>query len=349
MNLRTLEIYCEVVMRRSFSKAAGSLGVSQSLVSQTVSVLEERLGSQLIDRSSRPIELTSGGEQYFEGCRALLRDFRQLEDGITAGTEKVTGRLRVAAIYSAGLLQMETYVGLFRRNCPDVQFTLEYLQPAEVYERVARDDVDLGIVSFPKDNTEFSCVPWQDQPLSLVVAATDPLARESSASVQELNGKEFVAFTQDLEIRRRISRWLRKLKLNVNVVQEFNSIEHIKRAVEIGTGVSVLPRATAQREVEFGTLATVDFCDVNWYRPLGIVHRRAKSLSKAAAKFVELLHEPVGPEAVEVSPLQIPELGNRPDQSSDKCSAAADSSANGRTKDVEKPRKKSVGKPQQAG
>jgi DNA-binding transcriptional LysR family regulator len=349
MNLRTLEIYCEVVVRRSFSKAARSLGVSQSLASQTVSLIEERLGSQLIDRSSRPFELTSAGEEYFEGCRKLLSDFRRLEDGITTGTEKVNGRLRVAAIYSAGLLQMERYVGLFRQNCPDVEFSLEYLQPAEVYTRVTRNDVDLGIVSFPKDNSDFSCIPWQDQPLTMVVAASHPLAGQLSVSVQDLNGKDFVAFTRDLEIRRRISRWLRKLKLSVNVVQEFDSIEHIKRAVEIGTGISVLPQATALREVEFGTLATVDFCDVKWFRPLGIVHRRAKPLSKAAAKFVELLHEPVGGQGAEGFPGQIPELGVRPDQDFDNCSAVTDSSANGRTITAGQPRKKAVAKPQQAG
>ena len=293
MNFKTLEIFCEVVAKRSFSKAAKGLGVSQSLASQTVSLIEDRLGTRLIDRSCRPFEVTIAGQQYFEGARKLLADFQRLEDGITTSTEKVNGRLRVAAIYSAGLLQMETYVRTFREQCPDVDFSLEYQKPSEVYERLANKEVDLGIVSFPKDNSDFNCIPWQDQPLSMVVAASDSRASQQSVSVQDLNGKDFVAFTKNLEFRRRISRWLRKLKLNVNVVQEFDSIEHVKRAVEIGTGVSVLPRATVLREVAFGTLATIDFCDVNWYRPLGIVHRRTKPISNAAEKFIELLHEPV--------------------------------------------------------
>lgn len=296
MNLRTLEIFCEVITRNSFSRAATALGVSQSLVSQTVGLLENRLGTKLVDRSSRPFSVTPAGSRYFEGCRRLLADFQQLEDGVINASERLHGRLRVASIYSAGLLQMETYVRSFKTNWPEVEFSLEYLQPDGVYERVAAGDVDLGIVSFPKDGGEFACIPWQDQPLSVVVAADHKLASAKTISVQDLAGKDFVAFTSNLEIRRRISRWLRKLKLNVNVRQEFDSIEHVKRAVEIGTGVSVLPTATVQREVEFGTLASVGFSDVDWYRPLGLVHRRSKPLSNAAAKFVELLHEPPGTE-----------------------------------------------------
>lgn len=313
MNLRTLEIYCEVVARRSFSKAAKALGVSQSLASQTVSLIEERLGTRLIDRSCRPFELTAAGQQYFEGTRKLLADFQRLEDGITTSTEKIQGRLRVAAIYSAGLLQMETYVRAFRSMWPNVEFSLEYRQPSEIYELLANGDVDLGIVSFPKDNSDFNCIPWQNQQLTLVVAADDPRATLASVSVQDLNGKDFVAFTKDLEIRRRISRWLRQLKLSVNVVQEFDSIEHVKRALEIGTGVSVLPKATVLREVQFGTLAAIDFCDVDWYRPLGIVHRRSKPLSNAAEKFIELLHEPPDTVGDQVRRKQSAESGSGPD------------------------------------
>ncbi len=97
MHLRNVEIFCDVVARRSFSRAAEAHHVSQPSASQAVHVLEERLGTQLIDRSKRPLELTAAGEIYFDGSRKLLDSFHRLEDRVRqVENNKVAGRLRVA-------------------------------------------------------------------------------------------------------------------------------------------------------------------------------------------------------------------------------------------------------------
>ena len=72
MPLRTVELFCDVVALRSFSKAAVERAVTQSSVSQSISLLEKRLGVQLIDRGKRPFELTPAGAVYHEECRSLL-------------------------------------------------------------------------------------------------------------------------------------------------------------------------------------------------------------------------------------------------------------------------------------
>ena len=82
MHLRSVEIFCEVVHQRSFSKAAEVFNVSQSSVSQAVQSLEDRLGALLLDRSKRPFELTPAGTVYFAGCRKLLESFHAMEDQV---------------------------------------------------------------------------------------------------------------------------------------------------------------------------------------------------------------------------------------------------------------------------
>src|SRR6516225_7762630 len=109
MHLRFVEIFCEVAQRRSFSKGAKVQDVSQSSASQAVSHLEKRLGAQLIDRSKRPLELTPAGQVYFDGCRELLERFRAVEDRVQAIADRVAGPVRIAAIYSVGLMQMEDF------------------------------------------------------------------------------------------------------------------------------------------------------------------------------------------------------------------------------------------------
>ena len=297
MPLRTVELFCDVVALRSFSKAASERAVTQSSVSQSIAALEKRLAVQLIDRGKRPFELTPAGVVYHEGCRALLDEYRKLEDRVRQMVDKVVGKVRIAAIYSVGLSEMDRYVAKFREQFPEVELRIDYLHPDEVYRRVSADEADLGLVSFPKEGGEFTAQEWQQQPMVLVVPPDHKLVDEgreqSGVSVQALEGEDFVCFTEELKIRRQIDRWFKGEKISVNVVHSFDNIENIKRTVEIGSGVSILPEPTVRREVDAGTLVALQLKDVAWHRPIGVIHRRNKTLSTAASKFKELLKAPV--------------------------------------------------------
>ncbi len=297
MPLRTVELFCDVVALRSFSKAASERDVTQSSVSQSIAALEKRLAVQLIDRSKRPFELTPAGVVYHEGCRTLLDEYRKLEDRVRKMVDKVVGKVRIAAIYSVGLSEMDRYVAKFREQFPEVELRIDYLHPDEVYRRVSADEADLGLVSFPKEGGEFTAQEWQQQPMVLVVPPDHKLVDEgreqSGVPAQALEGEDFVCFTEELKIRRQMDRWLKGEKISVNMVHSFDNIENIKRAVEIGSGVSILPEPTVRREVDAGTLVALHFKDVAWHRPIGVIHRRNKTLSTAASKFTELLKAPV--------------------------------------------------------
>jgi len=292
VNLRDIELFCEVANQRSFSKAAKSLGVSQPVASETVKSLEERLGTDLINRSQRPLELTPAGQVYFEGCRELLDSFRRLEDRLQQLRDKVVGPVRVAAIYSVGLLQMDSYVKHFQRQYPEAEMELRYVHPDEVQRRVLADEADIGLVSFPPKRADVVCIPWQEQEIVAVVPQQHRLAPRAKILASELNGESMVAFTTGLQIRTEMDRWLRQAKVHVAVVHEFDNIENIKRAVEVGSGIALLPIPTVRRELEIGSLRAVKLEDVKWTRPLGIIHRRHKVLTTAVKRFLELLQQP---------------------------------------------------------
>jgi len=291
MHLRNVEIFCDVVARGSFSKAADAHNVSQSSASQAVHMLEKRLGCRLIDRSKRPFELTPAGQIYYDGCRRLLEEFRCIEDQVQQMRNKVVGRVRVAAIYSVGLLQMDAYVKRYEALYPDATLQLEYLHPDDVYSRIVSDEADVGLVSFPRDGGEISCIPWQEQEMVLVVSPSHRLAGRESVPVEELEGEDYVGFTPELTIRKQVDRWLKQSKVSVNIVHEFDNIENIKRAVEIGSGVALLPAPTVRREFDADLLECLRIEGKKWFRPLGIVHKRNRTLTTAANKLVELLHE----------------------------------------------------------
>jgi len=296
VHLRNVEIFCDTVVHRSFSKAAEARGISQPAVSQAIQQLEDRLGLTLIDRSKRPLELTSAGRVYYDGCRKLLDDFRDVEGRVQQLNGRIIGRVRIAAIYSIGLLQMAEYVQEFQTRYPEVDLRLDYLHPDDVYSRVRSDEADLGLVSFPKDGGDVASVPWQLQEMGLVVPPRHPLAGQSIRKLADLQGAMFVGFTPDLTIRRETDRLLKKHRVSVELVHEFDNVENIKRAVEIGAGAAILPLATVRREVDAGLLVAIHLQDVQFIRPLGIIHKRHKHLSTAAERFVQLLCEELGAE-----------------------------------------------------
>jgi len=294
MHIRSLKIFCDVVDRRSFSRAADDNNISQSSCSQVVQAIEERLGVQLLDRSKRPFELTPEGQRFYDGSRQVVKRYTELEEEVRTLHDAEARSLVVASIYSVGLHHMSAFMQRFSAEHPRAAVRLEYLHPHRVCEVVENGDADLGIVSYPKESDALAAIPWRNEPMVIVCHPGHRLARESSASLKAVAGESFVAFEQGLAIREAIDRALARSHAEVNVALEFDNIETIKRAIEIDAGVSVLPEPSVRREIALGSLAKVAIennGEASFVRPLGIVHRRDRRLSELASQFVGLLQK----------------------------------------------------------
>src|SRR6185436_18879856 len=131
---------------------------------------------------------------------------------------------------------------------------MEYLHPDEVYERVRDDLVDFGLVSYPSRSRELTVVNWREEEMVVVCAPKHPLARFKRISPARLNGEKHVALDKRLVIRREVDRFLRESGVRADVAYEFDSIENVKKAVEVGAGFALLPEPTIRQEVKAGTL-----------------------------------------------------------------------------------------------
>lgn len=292
MQLEALKIFCDVVRQRSFSHAAELHDITQSAVSQIVSQLEKRMHVQLIDRSTRPLQLTPLGLTYYEGCKSLLEQYDELEARIQKAQPPVSGTVNVAAIYSVGLGDMGQYVQRFQNELPKAQVHIDYVHPDRVYDRVMNGGADLGLVSYPKKTPHLAAVDWRQEEMVLACAPKHPLASRLAIPVRDLAGLPYVHFDKNLVVRRRVDKFLREEGVSVEVVAEFDSIENIKQAVSIGAGVALLPEPTIRREIKARSLVGVRLFGCDFTRPLAIIHRRGQRLSGAAKRFMELLLEP---------------------------------------------------------
>lgn len=293
MHLRSLKVFCDVVGRRSFSRAAAENDMSQSGASQIVNHLEEHLGVKLIDRSKRPFVLTPEGEVYYDGCRKIVQRYFALEEEVRTFHEEVSGRVSVASIYSVGLSHMNRFVQNFLRLYPKANVRVQYEHPDRVYELVENDQIDLGLVSYPRSSRTITATTWREEPMVLVCAPEHPLARQQTVRPEDLHGQEMITFDANLEIRHAIDGALAQRGLEVRVTMEFDNTETIKRAVEINAGVSVLPQPTVDREVAAGTLVARPIVGFSLTRPIGVIQRRGRELGSTARRFMQLLLSPV--------------------------------------------------------
>jgi len=290
MHIETLKTFCDLVETGSFSKAAALNLVSQSAVSQQVRALEQRFDQQLIERGHRKgVVPTEAGRHLYAECKELLGRFHALEVRLRARSEVISGTVRIATVYSVGLHELPPYVKQFIKAHPQVHVHVEYSRTDKVYEACLNNTIDFGIVALPLRRPQLEIIPFRRDKLVLVCSPDHPLAARRRTSLKRLAGEPFVAFERDIPTRKAIDHILRQHRVTVNYVMEFDNIETIKRSVEAGIGLSILPETAVAHEVRSRMLVALNFTEGPFTRAIGIIHRKRKVFSPAARAFVDML------------------------------------------------------------
>lgn len=291
MQIETLKIFCDVIETQSFSKAAMLNYISQSAVSQQIRGLEEKYDRKLIERGKRNLAPTQAGHLLYEGAREILERYRMMENRIQVLSKTIAGSLRVATVYSVGLHELPPYLKEFLRRYPSANIHVEYSRANKIYDDLVSGTVDLGIVAYPVRRSGIEVILFREDQLVLICDPENPLAKLKKAELQKLARARFVAFERDIPTRRAIDRILRQRGIPVEVVMEFDNIETIKRAVEIGAGISIVPSMTVQNEIQTGSLVAVELTGGDFRRPLGVISKKGKEKTQVMEKFIEVLLE----------------------------------------------------------
>jgi DNA-binding transcriptional LysR family regulator len=289
MHLETLKVFCDVVETRSFSTAASQNFVTQSAVSQQIRTLEERYGRRLLERARGNVQLTPAGEILYQVSKDIVQRYQDMEARLQTLAQVVAGTVRVSTVHSIGLYELSAQIKRYLKACPQVHLHLEYGRASKIYEDALKGNIDIGIVAYPTKRPQITVIPFRQDRLVLVCPPNHPLARYRQVSIHKLAGEPMVGYERDIPTRRETDRLLRRYGVEVRYVMELDNIETIKRVVEIGTGLAILPEPAVRPEVKGRSLAVVQLSDEVFLRPLGIIHRQGKTFSPAAEKFIEFL------------------------------------------------------------
>ncbi len=291
MHIETLKVFCDLVEMQSFSLAAERNFVTQSAVSQQVRTLEEKFKRRLLERvrGRREVRLTPAGEIFYRESKNVLQCYDQMNESMSGLVGKISGTVKVATVYSVGLHELPPKVREFMSKFPHAKIDLEYSRTTRVVRDVLGGTVELGVVAFPEPRRGLTIVQMASDRLVLICAPDHEFAEREEIKVTELQGRDFVLFERDIPTRKATDKILKSYGVDVRKVAEFDNIETIKRSVEVGFGLAIVPHPSVIDEQRNNQLAIIELHEKDWIRPVGVVYRTDRTLSIAAKKFVQLL------------------------------------------------------------
>jgi DNA-binding transcriptional LysR family regulator len=289
MDLSQLHVFLTVAKEQSFSRAAEKLYRTQPAVSIVIRKLEESVGQPLLVRGARQVKLTDAGE--------LLRDYAErllnLRDEIQKGMEDLgnlgRGELRLG-VNESSIHALLPALARYRKLYPGVKLIMHRTLSRDIPQEVLNYRLDLGAVSYVPQDAKLAAVEILSDELTFVVPPKHPLARRRSVDIKELGEETFIAHNVESPYRSRVIQLFEKHRVPLHRDIEMPTIESIKRFVQMGMGVAIVPRMCVLWEVERKLLSEVRIRQLKMPRSLYLVSRRGAKLSHAAEGLMRLLN-----------------------------------------------------------
>ena len=293
MDINQLEVLVTVARDKSFSRAAESLKRTQPAISQSIRRLEKEVGETLFDRSSKDGTLTPAGEALLDYARQMLNLRQAARTAIRDLRDLHQGKLTISANEHT-VFYLLPVIDAFRKRHPGIKVEVQRGVASRIPEEVTAREVELGVVSFAPREASIKAIPVMTDSLVFIVPPMHRLAGRGTVSITELGDESFIAHNAPSPYRQRVIEAFDRHRTRLNIDVELPSLEAIKRLVEKGAGVALVPRLTAENEIAAKLLSAIEIKELKLERKLNIIYRRNSGLSHAAKAFISIAKEMKG-------------------------------------------------------
>jgi len=291
MDFLKLSSFCMIVDCGSMSKAAEVLYCSQPALSKQIVALEKELGYPLFDRNGKKMTLNENGRLLYQFGKTLEQSYNRLKAQLYAQNHPYGHEIRLGATNLIGTYLLPPILSEFKKIHPDipVNFAVDFFP--NIMEMLEQDSIDFALI--PEDaktlhNPAYSCMPFQEDEMVLVVPAEHPLAEKEFARPEELGAYPFLISQVKSASRAFILDQLKAYGIHLPNMQNMYNAGTIKQAVVNGLGIAILSRYFIRNEEKNGTVKVVPIQGVNISRKLFIAHKRNHILTEEDLLFTQL-------------------------------------------------------------
>jgi DNA-binding transcriptional LysR family regulator len=285
VDINQLEVFLAVAQEKSFSRAAETMHRTQPAVSQAIRRLETELGESLFDRSSKDGTLTAPGRVLLDFAQQMMNLRHHAHSAIRELRDLHRGKLSLGA-NEYTVMCLLPLIPIFRARHPHIKIEVKRSLASRIPGEILGRDVEIGVVSFQPNDQAIKSVPIAMDELALIVAPDHPLAAKKIVSVRELGAESFIAHNVPSPYREKVVKTFEKQRTPLNISMEMPTLEAIKRLVEKGLGVALIPRLAAQTEIARKQLAGISVKEMRLERRVYLIYRKGATLSHAAKAFL---------------------------------------------------------------
>jgi DNA-binding transcriptional LysR family regulator len=294
MDTRQLAAFCAVVERKSFSQAAELLGISQPAVSLQIRSLEQRLGTQLLDRSGRRVEPTEAGMRLYRGSQRLLALEEQLLEDVSSGDGgPLRGTLELGASSGPGETVLPVLLCEFQRQHPEIRVALSVFDTQTVVDLVARRELELGVVGASRRHRGVVFEPFFRDEVILVCPPGHRFAGRT-ITLDDLRSEPLILMQEGAGVRQVIEDEIRRAGVrlrDLDVQLELGLKESVRIAVRAGYGVTFISRTSVEADLEAGTIAEARVEGLEPAREISLVRAARRRATRVADAFVAFARE----------------------------------------------------------
>ena len=286
---RRLQVFHTVARLLSFTKAAETLHMTQPAVTFQVRQLEEHFNTRLFDRTHNRISLTDAGKTVYQYADKIFELYGQMENAVREMTGEISGALTIGASTTIAEYMLPSLLGDFKEKYPDVTIHLKVSNSDGIVSMVENNAIDLGVVEAPVTNKNLLVEQCRTDQLVAITPPNHPLAKRKKIRLEDLLEYPFICREEGSGTREVISDYVGSVDKSghgLNISMELGSPEAVKGAVEAGMGISIVSRATIQKELRLSTLVEIPL-DPALERPFSFVHQKQKFRLRVMEKLLD--------------------------------------------------------------
>lgn len=251
---RSLEYLMAIAKFGSFTKAAEAVYVSQPTLSQQIKLLEESVGTPLLDRSGKTVQLTSAGEIYIQYVKRAWSELNSGSRAVHEVKDLSRGSLRVGWTPITDYLTcslLENFYNLY----PDITLSTLEMPQSNIETALSESKIDIGIVfsnQLPKitDSANIETTLLFEEPLCLAVGNTHPLAGQIDHVINtyDLAKESLVLLNSEFALRDHIDKYCIENAIMPHIAIETNSLSVIIEMIQLGILSTILPVSIVEKQ-----------------------------------------------------------------------------------------------------